>query len=179
MGTAKNVKTGNSNGNTKNLVSKEAIEKIKHIGDGQVAMLCTFTSDHAMDSCPMATQRIDDDGTIWFFSRKDSTKNQHVAANPAVQLIYMVPNKTEYLSLEGTATVTRDQAKIDELWSGWAKTWFPDGKDDPNLTLISVTIDGGHYWDTKYGKMVALAKIAIGAVTGKPMDVGVEGSLKL
>jgi hypothetical protein len=33
--------------------------------------------------------------------------------------------------------------------------------------------------DTQHGKMISLAKIAIGAVTGKPMDGGVKGSLKV
>lgn len=163
----------------KNLVSRQAIAKIKDLADGQIAMLCTFTADGAIDARPMATQGISDDGTCWYFSVKDSTANQQIVANPAVQLIYMVPDRSEYLSLEGTASVSRDQAKIDELWSGLAKAWFPRGKDDPDLTLITVTIEGGHYWDTKHGKMVALAKIALAAVTGKPMDDGIDGDLEV
>jgi len=164
---------------TKNLMSRDAIEKVQQIADGQIAMLCTFTADHAMDSCPMATLDIADDGTVLFFSRKDSIKNQHIVANPEVQLIYMVPSKSEFLALDGTASISRDQARIDELWSGLARTWFPEGKDDRQLTVITVTLDGGHYWDTRHGKMMALARIAVGAVTGKPTDVGIEGSLKV
>ena len=166
-------------GDTKNLVSRAATEKIKQIASGEIAMLCTFTNDGAMEARPMATQGIGDDGTLWYFSTRDSTTNQQIVANPAVQVIYMVPGKSEYLTLDGTASVSRDQVKIDELWSGWAKTWFPDGKDDPQLTLVTITLHGGHYWDTKHGKMVSLAKIAIGAVTGKTMDDGVDGTLKL
>ena len=166
-------------GDTKNLVSREAIAKIKHIASGEIAMLCTFTADRSMEARPMGTQGISDDGTLWYFSSKDSTTNQQILANPAVQLIYMVSGKSEFLSLDGTASISRDQTKIDELWNGWAKTWFTKGKDDPELTLITVTLTGGHYWDTKHGKMISLAKIAIGAVTGKTMDGGVEGSLKV
>lgn len=164
---------------TKNLVSREAIAKIKHIAGGEVAMLCTFTNDGAMDARPMATQGIGDDGTFWYFSTKGSTVNDQILANPAVQMIYMVPGNSEYLALDGTASFSHDEAKINELWNGAAKAWFPNGKEDPDLTLITVTLTGGHYWDTRNGKMVALAKIAIAAVTGKPMDGGVEGSLKL
>jgi general stress protein 26 len=166
-------------GDTKNLVSREAIAKIKHIADGEIAMLCTFTRDHAMEARPMATQGIGADGTFWYFSTKDSAVNQQIVANPAVQLIYMVPGKSEYLVLDGTASISHDQPKINELWSGLAKAWFPRGKEDPDLTLVTVTLAGGHYWDTKDGKMVSLAKIALAAVTGKPMDGGIEGSLKL
>jgi general stress protein 26 len=166
-------------GDTKNLISREAIAKIKHIADGEVAMLCTFTPDRAMEARPMGTQGIGEDGTFWYFSAKGSTVNEQILANPAVQMIYMVSGKSEYLSLDGTASISHDQTKISELWNGWAKAWFPEGKEDPNITLITVTLTGGHYWDTKNGKMVSLAKIAIAAMTGKPMDGGVEGSLKL
>jgi general stress protein 26 len=128
----------------------------------------------------MATLRIAaDDGTFWFFSHKDSQENQQIVANPAVQLIYALSNKSELLALEGTASVSHDQKKIDALWTPIAKVWFPDGKDDPRLTLITVPLNGGRYWDTQHGKMISLAKIAIGAVTGKPMDDGVKGALKV
>jgi general stress protein 26 len=166
-------------GDNKDLTGRAAVEKIKDIAKGQIGMLCTFTADHAMDTRPMATQGIADDGTVWFFSRKDSHENQQILADPAVQLIYALPNKAEFLSLEGTASISRDQKKIDELWSELAKAWFTEGKDDPRLTLVTVTINGGRYWNTKHGKMVSLAKIAIGAVTGKPMDDGIKGSLKI
>ena len=57
------------------------------------------------------------------------------------------------------------------------KTWFPDGKDDANLTLICVCPEKVHYWDVKDGKLVAMAKILVGAVTGNPKDIGIEGDL--
>lgn len=166
-------------GETKNLVSREAIAKIKDIADGQIAMLCTFNTDHSMDARPMATQTVDADGTIWFFASKDNAEITQIMSNPEVQLIYSNPSKNEYLSLEATASITRDQRKIDELWSPLAKTWFHEGKDDPKLVLITVTVNGGKYWDTKHGKMVSIAKIAIGAVTGKTMDDGIQGSLNV
>ncbi len=31
--------------------------------------------------------KIDDDGVLWFLSAKDSHKNKHIAADPAVQLL--------------------------------------------------------------------------------------------
>jgi hypothetical protein len=35
----------------------------------------------------------------------------------------------------------------------------------------------GYWWDTKHNRMVQLAKIAIGAITGKTMDDGIMGQL--
>ena len=72
-----------------------------------------------------------------------------------------------------------DKKQIDRLWSPILKTWFNEGKDDPELELISVRPLEAYYWDTKHNKMVAGFKILAGAVTGKTMDDGVEGKMSL
>ena len=38
-------------------------------------------------------------------------------------------------SVSGTATISKNQAKIDELWTEMSKLWFPDGKQSPNLSM--------------------------------------------
>ncbi|MEO7086861.1 MAG: pyridoxamine 5'-phosphate oxidase family protein [Gemmatimonadaceae bacterium] len=164
-------------GTVENLSSQEAVDKIKHVAEHEIAMLCTFTTDGRIHPRPMGTQGVDADGTLWFMSKRNSTKNQQIDNHKKVQLIYSVSGKSEYLSLDGSAEILRDQRKIDELWNPFAKTWFTNGKEDPDITLIRVIPRDGYYWDTKHGKMVSLAKIAVGAMTGKTMDDGVMGRL--
>jgi general stress protein 26 len=79
--------------------------------------------------------------------------------------------------LRGTATTSRDKAKIKELWSPVVKTWFTEGVDDPRMTVIKVTPSEGYYWDTKHGKAVAGMKMLIGAALGKTLDDSIEGNL--
>jgi general stress protein 26 len=165
-------------GEQANLSGAEALKKMKQIADGQTAMLCTFTGGSAAETRPMATQGIDDDGTFWFFSIAEHKTNDEIAANPRVQLIYALPASSEYLSVQGHAAVIRDRAKIEELWKPLARNWFPEGKDDPNLLLIAVKPTSGNYWDTKNNRVVQLLKMAVGTVTGKAMDDGVQGTLK-
>ena len=38
---------------------------------------------------------------------------------------------------------------MEELWREPFKAWFPKGKDDPELALVSVTPQDGEYWDTE------------------------------
>ena len=70
-----------------------------------------------------------------------------------------------------------DKEKIEELWSPFLKTWFQDGKDDTNLSLIKVTPDNGYYWDTKGNRIINLFKMAASVVTGKDLVDGEEGNL--
>ncbi|HEY4011885.1 MAG TPA: pyridoxamine 5'-phosphate oxidase family protein [Polyangiaceae bacterium] len=164
-------------GDVRPLSDRKAVEKIRHIAKGEIAMLCTFPPGGLMQARPMGTCHIDDEGQIWFLSRKDSAKNRDIEANPRVELLYAVPGRSEYMAIEGIASISRDPAKIDDFWNPLAKTWFTAGKEDPSITLIRVTTTGGHYWDTKHNKMVQLGAIAIGALFGKTMDDGVEGAL--
>lgn len=161
---------------TKSLMNREAIEKIKELANEKICLFCTYENEGII-SRPMSTQAVDDDGTLWFFSQKGSDKNIQIRKEDKVYLMYMEPGKNQYLSLTGYGEVLVDRNKIDELWNSIAKAWFPEGKDDPSLTLIKVTPQTGHYWDTKNGKLVSMIKIAISALTGKPEYGGVEGDI--
>lgn len=164
---------------TENLNRQEAIKKLKTLAEDKSTLLTTFTDAYTVDARPMYTQGVDDDGTIWFFSKKDSTKNRQLAANPAISLMYINTGSDSYLFVAGTATVLRDQTIIDRLWTDFAKVWFENGKDDPDLTLIKVNPEHAHYWDTQHGKIIASAKILFSTLTGATADDGREGELNV
>lgn len=166
-------------GETKPLFNTQAVEKIKEMtGDGHIVLFCCNLSAQPFDITPMSTQKVEDDGAIWFFSTKDSDRNKYVQQDPRVQLLYSDTGSQDYLSLYGRAEVLYDKAKAEELWNAHVKVWFPDGPTDPNLSLIRFRPSEGFYWDTKHGKMVAFAKMVASMVTGKTMDDSVEGALK-
>lgn len=167
-------------GDTKNLISDEAIEKIKHLAES--ANTCHFVTALTklpLSTRPMATQKVDEDGSLWFMSDKNSSKNHEIQNDNRVQLFYSNQSSYEYLSISGTAEIIFDKKLIDEMWSSIAKAWFTEGKDDPAISLVKVTPEEGYYWDTKNNKMISLIKIAAAAVTGKTMDGGVEGKLNI
>ncbi len=166
-------------GTKQDLQNQEAIKKIQELVEA--ANICLFATELTqvpLSVRPMSTSKVDDDGHIWFFSRKDSDKNEHILEDDQVQLLYSNNSSSEYLSLYGHAEIVRDRNKIEELWTPMAKAWFTEGKDDPSITLLKVTPQEGHYWDTKNGKVISLIKIAVSALTGKPSDIGVEGKVE-
>ena len=166
--------------NTKPLFSTAAAKKVKEmLSDGSIAMFCCNLDAKPFDVSPLATQGVDEDGTVWFFSVKDSDRNGYLAKDSRVQLIYGNSGDSDYLSLYGKAEIVNDLEKVKELWSTFAKVWFQEGPTDPSLTLVRFDPSEGFYWDTKNGKMVATAKMVASLVTGKTMDDSVEGKLTL
>ncbi len=163
-----------------NLSKQDAIKKITElVKASDTCMFTTSLTQLPLNARPMSSQDTDDEANIWFFSDKNSDKNNEIQKDNRVQLFYINNSGYEYLSVYGTAEISTDKQKIDKYWSTMVKAWFPEGKDDPNLTLIKVKPEDAYYWDTKNNKLVSLIKIMTSVVTGKTADDGVEGELKV
>ena len=166
-------------GQTKNLHNEEAKTKLKELVDDiKTCMFCTKTENIPFNTRPMATVDVDDDGNLWFMSNEESNKNHEIKDDSQLQLIYAKSGDNHFLSIAGKAYIVRNQQKVDKYWNMFAKAYF-DGKNDPDLTLLKIVPETAYYWDIVHGKMVSLLKIAISAVSGKTMDDGVEGEIKL
>lgn len=165
--------------NTEDLRSSEAIEKVKKLIErANVCMFTTKLTTVPLSSRPMSTLKVDDNGLIWFFSKVDSDKNRDIKLDDRIQLFYAHPDSSEYLTIYGRAEIVVDKQTISDLWNPLAKVWF-DGKEDPTLTVLKITPEDGHYWDTKNNKMIRLLKLAVGAIIGKPLDDGQEGNIRI
>ena len=165
--------------NFKNLAGSEAVEKIRTLAKkAGSCMLCTdISTGKSFSTRPMAVQEIDDDGNFWFLTAADSHKNEELQKDAAMQLIFQGSSYSDFMSLYGKGTISRDRAKIEELWEGTMKNWFTEGIDDPRITVLKFAPTQGHYWDTKHGQAVAMIKTVIGAISGETSDDSIQGNI--
>ena len=164
--------------NHKDLLGTEALKKIKELAEGaSTCFFCTTNSDYTFTTRPMAIQKVDENGILWFLSANDSRKNQQIASNPMVQLLLQGSRYSDYMHLMGKATITEDNTIIKELWNPMLKTWFTGGVDDPRISVIKVEPLEGYYWDTKHNAAIVLLKRLVGAMAGKTLDDSIEGTL--
>lgn len=173
------INRNQSEENHRDLGGTAAVEKIKElVGKAKTCFFCTSVAvGESEGDRPMSVQQVDDEGNLWFLSASDSHKNLEIGRDPSVKLYFQGSPHSDFLQLNGTASISRDKAKIKELWEPIVKTWFTEGVDDPRITVIKVRPTGGYYWDTKHGMAVAGIKMLIGAATGKTMDDSIEGKL--
>jgi general stress protein 26 len=167
--------------NYENLYGEEGIKKMKTLIEK--SSTCFFCSDiktgKSFDTRPMAVQKTDDEGNLWFLSANDSKKNAEIKNNSSVQLLFQGSDYSDFLSIYGTAEISTDPAIIKDLWKPILKTWFTEGENDPRITVIKVTPAEGYYWDTKHNMAVGLIKRLVGAAIGKTMDDSIEGKIKV
>lgn len=157
-------------------VQKQAdsrLEKLAElIKDIKFAMLTTSEPDGTLRSRPLSTMQMDAEGNLWFFTANTSPKVDEIEQSSQVNLSYASPDKQDYVSISGTAETIRDKSKMKALWTPWIKPWFPEGLDDPNLTLLKVTINEAEYWDAPGNAVARIYGLAKAMTTGKTDALG-------
>ena len=166
--------------NFQDLHGEEAKKKIKELTDkSDICFFCTnIKSGEPFATRPMAMQKYDSEGNLWFLSANDSHKNKEIGKDPMVQLLFQGSSYSDFLQLYGIAIISEDRARIKQLWKPILKTWFTEGVDDPRISVIKVEPVEGYYWDTKHNMMIGMIKRLAGAVMGKTLDDSIEGRLK-
>ena len=167
--------------NHADLQGAAARKKVKELAEkASSCFFCTTVAqDQPFTTRPMAVQKVDEDGSLWFLSANDSYKNREIANNPVVQLLFQGASYSDFLHITGMATITEDKQKIKELWNPFLKVWFTEGENDPRISVIKVDPVEGYYWDTKHNKIVVMVKRVVGAITGKTLDDSIEGKLSV
>ena len=167
--------------NREDLQGTEAGRKIKELaGKSNTCFFCTnIKTGQPLITRPMSVQKMDEEGNLWFLSASDSHKNMEIKNDSHVHLLFQGSKHSDFLSLYGTATISKEKSLIKELWEPLLKTWFTEGVEDPRITVIKVDVKEGYYWDNKHGNAIAFIKIAAGALMGKTLDDSLEGTLKV
>lgn len=149
------------------------------IEDIEVAMLTTRRRDGSLVSRPMATQRRADGAHFWFVAESRSPKVQEIAADPNVNLAYYKDRTREWVSVAGTARISRDRAKIRELYEPSWKAWFGErnqtengGPEDPRMVLIGVEARAAHFMTAEKSAPALLFEYLKSKVTGERVEMG-------
>jgi len=156
------------------------IEKI------DIAMLTTREPDGSMVSRPMATQKHLAGVDLWFMTSDETHKVASLEGHPEVNVMYFSSETKEWVSVSGTATLSRNPGRIRELYRrGW-RAWLGDrgapydgGPTDPRIVLIDVHAHHASYYKSHDSRPVTLFKVAKAMLTGQPPDLGTVQHVRL
>ncbi|GAA5121931.1 pyridoxamine 5'-phosphate oxidase family protein [Alloalcanivorax gelatiniphagus] len=137
--------------------------------DTDIAVLTYLSLDGALVSTPMATQDFDEPGRTWFITDSTTDKVRAIEADPRVNVSYS--SKAGWVSLSGTARVSQDRQKLEELWDASAGAFMSGGPDDPTNVLLEIDGATAEYWESP-GKVSAAVQLAKGLVSDKTPDMG-------
>ena len=159
---------------------KAELEKLyDRIDEIEIAMMTTRRPDGHLESRAMATQKHAAGADLWFVTLDDTQKLRDLAADPHVNLSYYKDRTREWISVSGIASITRDRARIHELYAADWKVWFPkEGDprhgtaDDPRMVLIGVDVHAATFLEVDKPQPVVLFEIVKGWLTGSTPELG-------
>ena len=160
-------------------LEKKLDDLYKLIDGIDIAMLTTRRADGHLVSRPMSTQRRTTGTDLWFMTNVESEKFEELARDPHVNLAYYKDRTREWVSVSGTAILTRDRDLIDSLYAPDWKMWLGDtgdgkrdgGPHDPRIALILVEADTVVYSKKDRPMPAVLFQMAKAFVTGEPPKV--------
>lgn len=149
------------------------------IADIETAMFTTRKGNGQLVSRPMAVQQRASGADIWFVTYQGADKLKEIEKDRNVCLTFYKDRTREWISISGKAKISRDRAKIHELYKPDWRAWFAgDGsvnagtKDDPRMVLVGVDITTAMFMEVNEPMPVVAFKIAKGILTRTAPDVG-------
>jgi general stress protein 26 len=115
-------------------------------------------------------------GAIWFFTKKTTDLARQTAAGHYAMFTVMAKDQEFQTCIGGELTPDHDRAKIEAFWNPMVAAWFPDGKDDPDLTLLKLTPVDAQVWASRGGPLRYAFETAKANLTHTQPDVGDKGT---
>ena len=159
-------------------LEKKLDDLYKLIDGIETAMLTTRRPDGSLVSRAMQTQRRTAGVDLWFMANWFSDKLDEIASDPHVNVSYYRARTREWVSVSGTAIISRDRNIIRGLYQPDWKAWLGqeggehDGSaEDPRIALILVTADSVTYSKQDRPMPMVLFNIVKGMITGEPPKI--------
>jgi general stress protein 26 len=125
---------------------------------------------------PFTIQEVEPGGDLWFLVSRQSTAVHQLSADSRAGVA--LSSNDSWVSLTGTAEVVDSQERVDTYWSPVVEAWFPGGKEDPEITVLKFSPEGGEYWDTPGSRVATAIAFVRAKVTGEPLE-GDSGKVDL
>lgn len=159
---------------TDNIDRKDAQDRLfKAIEDTRVGMLGPAGGE-PRHMQPMTAYVEREANELWFFTYRDTDLVRDVNASAGHYAMFCVISKDRevYACLGGELEEHFDRERMERYWNPVVAAWYPDGKDDPRLTLLRMSLDDAQVWISQTGPVRFAFEIAKANLTKDQPDLG-------
>lgn len=154
------------------MTEQQSIDRVWDIIENVGVGMLTTHLPGGLRARPLEARLDRDAGVIWFVTDVRGGKDDEIARDAHVGFVVIDAGANAYLSLTGTARVTRDAAMAAEIWRRTDDVWWPSGPDDPNVRVICVTPTLAELWDGPSSMLVVTYEFAKARLTGAKPKLG-------
>ena len=142
----------------------------KAVDDEHTGMLGLTHDNHHFQ--PMTAFVEKDTNTLWFFTRNDTDLAQSLAGGAGADAAFIILDRKLQACIDGRLTLAHHRERNDRYWNAHVAAWYPEGKDDPALTLLRLDVTEAAVWITDGGLLKYAFEVAKANTTGSTPDVG-------
>lgn len=153
------------------LSDSEVRERLwKAIEDHRIGMLGVTGDSHHFQ--PMTAFAEPEANQVWFFTRNDTDLAREVATQPGAEATFIFQDRKLQACVDGRISLDHDRGRIDRHWNAHVAAWYPEGKDDPRLTLLRLDVTEAGVWVTEGGLLKYAFEVAKANASSATPDVG-------
>jgi general stress protein 26 len=151
----------------------------KELGKARYGMLGLVGRAPAQHFQPMTAFCEPDDGRIWFFTRNDTDLARAVQEGGDAMFVVQAKDMDFQACISGRLTQALDRERMDRYWNPVVAAWYPDGKDDPRLTLLRMELGDAQIWLSEANPLAFAFQIARSNLTHRPPNLGESATINL
>lgn len=127
---------------------------------------------------PMSPYADKNDEALWFITARGTDLESALRGGAkAARFVVAEGSAKLYATVDGTARLSEDNSKLEEIWNTVADAWFEGGKTDPDVVLVRFDLAEAEVWTTD-GTLGFLYEIAKAQVTDSLPEMGSHGTVK-
>lgn len=85
-------------------------------------------------------------GPLWFFTSHGNSLVTALGQAHRAMAHYVSKGHDLFATIHGDLRLDTDQATIDRLWNSHIAAWYPQGRQDPDITLLRLDTETAQIW---------------------------------
>lgn len=151
----------------------------KELDDARFGFLGVIGAPTQHHFNPMACYPDKETGQIWFFTNRGNDLIKDAGAGESAMFMVTSKDQDFQACIGGDLREQYDRAKLEQFWNPHIAAWYPNGKDDPSLTMMVFEPSDADVWISKAGPVKYAFEIAKANVSHQTPDWGGKANVQL
>jgi general stress protein 26 len=147
--------------------------------DRHPVRMVTMAADGAIKTRPMSGHIDRENHRILFVTHRHTGALDEALRSPAVSISISEEDRNFYAAITCAAAGIEDRDLIRQIWTPMTGAWFPDGPDDPDAVLLSLTPVSAEIWNGPSSGVLVAFKLATAKILGRQPDLGVNATIDM
>jgi general stress protein 26 len=113
---------------------------------------------------------------LWFFTRTETELARHIGGG--AYAMFTLQHHDLHACIGGHLHLEHDEVRLERYWNAVVAAWYPEGRNDPALTMLRFDCHDAQVWLSEAGPVKFAWEIAKANATHQAPDLGGRAHLR-